>query len=75
MAKQLRRRGQLVRYKPPRKSVVFAEKKIFQKIGPKERDALADFEYLQVKILKNKFSCRILSLRKITKKIFDVKRF
>lgn len=49
MAKQLRQRGQLVRFRPPRKSVVYAEKKIFQKIGPKERDALAEFEYLEVK--------------------------
>lgn len=46
LAKQLRHRGDLVHFRPPRKSLVNNERKIFRHFGAKERAAIAQFEYL-----------------------------
>lgn len=48
LAKQLRQRGQLIRFRPKRKSVLHPEKDLFNYIGPKERKALAEFKFLEV---------------------------
>lgn len=47
MSKQLRQKGELVHFRPPRKSLVNCERSLFRQFGSRERQAIAEFDYLR----------------------------
>lgn len=47
MSKQLRQKGDLVHFRPPRKSLVNCERNLFSQFGSRERQAISYFEYLR----------------------------